>query len=182
MKEIEVKILNIEPEEMIKKLIALGAVKVKDEKQINMIFDTSDFYLDKSSNGYARIRVTQDMLNNQHQKTFTLKKNITTDGVRENTEYNMELEDDELMIQILFGLGYELKHTGKKDRKSFEFEGILFEIDVWDNDTYPYPYMEIEVNKEEDINRAIEMLGIDKSNLTTKSIQQLRKELENRND
>ncbi|MDP3385620.1 MAG: class IV adenylate cyclase [Eubacteriales bacterium] len=178
MKEIEVKILNIEPEAMKNKLMDIGAVKVKDERQINMIFDTRDFYLDKGFNGYARIRVTEDILNNRQHKTFTLKKNITTEGVRENTEYNMELTDDEQMIQILFGLGYELKHTGKKHRISYEFEGILFEIDIWDNDTYPYPYMEIEVNKEEDINRALEMLGIDKSNVTTKSIQQLRKELE----
>lgn len=182
MKEIEVKILNIEPEVMKNKLLALGAVKVKDEKQINMIFDTKDFYLDNSSNGYARIRVTEDTLKNRQEKTFTLKKNITTDGVRENTEYNMELTDDEKMVQILFGLGYELKHTGKKHRTSYEFDGILFEIDIWDNDTYPFPYMEIEVNKEEDINRAIKMLDIDKCNVTTKSIQQLRKELEIGND
>ncbi|KUK73435.1 MAG: Putative adenylate cyclase [Clostridiales bacterium 38_11] len=176
--EIEIKILNIDPEEMERKLITLGAFKVKDEKQINMIFDTHDFYLDKSSNGYARIRVTEDMLNDRQQKTFTLKKNITTDGIRKNIEHNMELTDDENMLQILFGLGYELKHTGKKHRTSYEFEDILFEIDIWDNDTYPYPYMEIEVKREEDINRAIEMLEIDKGNVTTKSIQQLRKELE----
>ena len=182
MKEIEVKVLNIDPCSMEKKLITLGAVKVKDEKQINMIFDTKDYYLDRSSNGYARIRVTEDKLKNRQDKIFTLKKNITTDGVRENKEHNMELADDELMVQILIGLGYELKHTGKKHRISYELEGILYEIDIWDNDTYPYPYMEIEVNREEDIDRAVELLGIDRGNITTKSIQQLRKELALDND
>ena len=40
--------------------------------------------------------------------------------------------------------------------------------------------MEIEVNDEKDLEKAIELLSIDKDNITTKSIMELREEL-NRN-
>lgn len=178
MKEIEVKVLNINPEDIEKKLIDIGAVNVKNEKQINMVFDTKENYLSNNHNGYARIRINNDLLRNTEKVFLTVKKNIKSQKTRQNIEHEIEINDYKKMIQILADLGYELEHTGKKHRISYEYQDILFEIDTWDRETYPFPYLEIEVKVEEDIERAVTILDLDRKNITTKSIKQLRLELE----
>lgn len=42
LKEMETRIIKINVEEIRKKLLSLGAVKVKEENQINNIYDFSD--------------------------------------------------------------------------------------------------------------------------------------------
>ena len=59
MREREVKVLNIDKEEIEQKLTDLGAVLVKDEDQINYRFDTDDSFLKKTYKGYLRIRITK---------------------------------------------------------------------------------------------------------------------------
>lgn len=178
MREMEIKVLNINPIDIEKKLVDIGAHKIKNENQINMIFDTRDKFLDKNFNGYARIRISKDLIKNIDKTFLTVKKNIISEKTRQNIEHEMEINDSEKMIQILSDLGYELEHTGEKHRISYEHENILYEIDTWDKETYPYPYMEVEVKNEEDIEKAIINLDLDRKNITTKSIKQLRLELE----
>ena len=60
MREREVKILNIDKEEIERKLINIGANLIKDENQINYRFDTDDGFLKKTYNGYLRIRITKN--------------------------------------------------------------------------------------------------------------------------
>jgi adenylate cyclase class 2 len=88
------------------------------------------------------------------------------------------IDNPKEMEKILEALGYELKYKGVKMRTSYKYENILFEIDIWDKETYPYPYLEIEVEREEDVTKAINLLEIDKSRISLKSIQELRRELE----
>jgi adenylate cyclase class 2 len=178
MKEMEVKVLNIEPENIEKKLISLGAHKVKDEKQINMIFDTNELYLEKKFKGYSRIRIVENFITGDMKSFFTLKMNIKSLGSRENVEHEVLIDNPKEMEKILEALGYELKYKGVKMRTSYKYENILFEIDIWDKETYPYPYLEIEVEREEDVTKAINLLEIDKSRISLKSIQELRRELE----
>jgi len=63
LKEIETRILRINVEEIKSKLINLGCEKVKDENQVNNLYDFPDRRL-LSKKGYARIRVVEDNLNN----------------------------------------------------------------------------------------------------------------------
>ena len=55
-KEIEVKVLNIELDEMEKKLKNLGAKLIAKEYQKNIIIDSKDRYIEKELNSYLRIR------------------------------------------------------------------------------------------------------------------------------
>lgn len=176
MKEIEVKVLNIDPEEIEKKLVKLNAEKIKNEHQVNLIFDTPGFNLHKDYKGYARIRVKRNLDNNMEKTLLTVKKNISSDGARQNIEHEVEIDSSEEMKKILADLGYELKHRGEKHRISYRYEDILFEIDTWDKDTYPEPYLELEVKDKKDIERATELLSLDRESITSKSIQQLRRE------
>ena len=56
------------------------------------------------------------------------------------------------------------------------YENIMFEIDTWDEETYPKPYLEIEVSSYEDLEKAITLLNLDRSQITTKAIDELRKD------
>ena len=81
------------------------------------------------------------------------------------------------MIYILKDLKYEIKEEGYKNRTSYIYQNIRFDLDKWDKNTYPYPYMEIEVEKKEDLEKAVNLLKIHKNNISTKSIMELKEEL-----
>lgn len=176
-KELEVKILNIDLDDMEKKLKDIGGKLIAKEYQINTIFDSRDRYIEKDLNSYLRIRETKDLLKNNITINLTLKKNISKEGARENIEITTKIDDKQSMITILQNLGYEKIEEGYKERISYTYDNIRFDLDKWDVNTYPYPYMEIEVEKKEDLEKAIDLLQIDKSNISTKSIIELKEEL-----
>jgi len=176
MKEREVKVLNIDKDEIERKLINIGARLIKDENQINYRFDTEDGYLKKTYNGYLRIRVTKNLSNGETKNTLTFKKSLKRNTLRINEETETEISDWESAAKIIELLGYKQKRPGYKHRKSYSYDNIIFEIDTWDEDTYSKPYLEIEMSKEEDLERAITLLDLDRSQVTTKPIDELSKE------
>ncbi len=176
MREREVKVLNIDKDEIENKLLQLGAVLLKDEEQINIRFDTDKNYLKENYCGYLRIRITKNLLNGKIRNTLTFKRNVSRDKFRINEETETEVSDYEEMIKILQFLGYNKKRPGYKHRKSYQYDNIIFEIDTWDMETYSKPYLEIEVMTEEDLDKAIDLLHLDREQITTKSIDELRKD------
>jgi len=175
MREREVKVLNIDKDEIEKKLKEIGAVLLKDEEQINIRFDTDDNFLKETHNGYLRIRTTNNLLDGKVINTLTFKKSLSRDKVRINEETETEISNCEETIKILEFLGYNKKRPGYKHRRSYLFEDIVFEIDTWDKDTYSKPYLEIEMSSEEELEKAIKLLNLDRNQITTKSIDELRK-------
>ena len=176
-KEIEVKVLNIDPDDIEEKLIKLGAKLIKKEYQVNTIFMSIDEDIEEVGNGYLRIRESKDLINEKVENIFTFKRNISQDGFRKNEETETLVEDKEALIKILSFMNINIKNEGKKERTSYEFESIRFDIDIWDKETYPYPYLEIEVNDSKDIEKAIKLLDIKEENVTTKSLKDLRSEM-----
>lgn len=176
MKEREVKVLNIDKDEIERKLINMGAMLIKDENQINYRFDTDENFLKKTYNGYLRIRVTNNLLNGKTKNTLTFKRSLKRNALRVNEETETEISDWENVAKILELLGYKQKRPGYKHRRSYSYENITFEIDTWDEETYSKPYLEIEVSSEEDLERAIKLLDLDRSQVTTKPIDELSKE------
>ena len=73
-------------------------------------------------------------------------------------------------------MGYKRKRPGYKHRRSYMYENIMFEIDTWDEKTYSKPYLEIEVTSDEELEKAINLLSLDRNQITTKSIDELRKD------
>ena len=176
MREKEVKVLNIDKYEIEKKLIEVGAVLIKDEDQINYRFDTEDSFLKKKHNGYLRIRITKNNLNGKTKSVMTFKRSINRDTLRVNEETETEVSDWESTAKILETLGFKRKRPGYKHRRSYSYENMYFEIDTWDEITYSKPYLEIEMSSEEDLEKAIVLLGLERSQITTKSIDELRKD------
>ncbi len=175
MREKEVKVLNIDKHDIENKLKSIGAILIKDEEQINIRFDSEDSILKKNLNGYLRIRITKNLLNGETKNTMTFKKSISRDKLRVNEEIETEISNVEETTKILEILGYKKKRPGFKHRKSFLYDNIMFEIDTWDKETYPKPYLEIEMSSEEDLEKAIKLLNLDRTQITSKSIAELRK-------
>lgn len=178
-KEIEVKVVGIDKDILEERLRKVGAGLISYEEQKNIIIDTDSRFKELGIDGYLRIRETDNKLLNKFEREITLKENIGQDGVRENIEIESKLSDTESVLHILDKLGYKALKTGYKVRKSYIYDGIRFDLDTWDRDTYPEPYMEIEVSRLEDIEKAKKLLDIEDKNITTKSIVELRRDLEN---
>ncbi|MBV1819835.1 CYTH domain-containing protein [Anaerosalibacter bizertensis] len=176
-KELEVKVLNIDKEGIEKQLIGIGASLISREEQINYLLDSKENKIQNEHDSYLRLREKKDLETGKVDYTFTLKENVARDGIRENIEINTKIENKNALLYILEVLGVHTISKGFKERISYKYNDIRFDIDTWDKDTYPYTYMEIEVEKEEDLNKAIKILNIDEKNISTKSIVELREDL-----
>ena len=84
------------------------------------------------------------------------------------------------MLKILKFLGYDKLDIEKKFRTSYSFKKAHIDIDVWDKEVYPYPYMEIEVSHYDDLCEVLDLLEISKDNVCLKSLPELKEELESR--
>ena len=177
MRELEVKILNMDLNDLELKIQGLGATLTSKEVQVNTLIDSKDNFIQNKLDSYMRIRETKSLLTDKVNFTLTMKKNIERDGIRENIEINTDVADKQSMLEILKSLGYEVFKEGYKERTSYTLGNIRFDLDTWDKETYPYPYMEIEVNVEHELEDMIKLLNIPKENVSTKSIVELAAEL-----
>lgn len=172
-REIEVKVLGIVPKEIEEKLISLGAEKINREMQKNYTFAPQTGEFEK---GYLRIR--ESIVDDKKAPIeLTFKEVKNDEEVRINNEFTVHIDSVSMMTSILEKMGVKLKYKGEKERISYRYKGQRFDIDIWDKDTYPHPYMEIEFTNQSKIDEILEDLDIDKSRVTTKSISDLISEL-----
>lgn len=172
-REIEVKVLNIDLSKMEEKLVSLGAEKISKEHQKNYTFAPKD---GEFEDGYLRIRESKREDGTKITE-LTFKKVEDESDFRVNSEYTVNIDSISLMTKILEQLGVFLKFQGEKERTSYLYKGQRFDLDIWDENTYPYPYMEIEFTNKNKIDEILEDLDIDKANVTTESISELREKL-----
>ncbi|XTI73989.1 class IV adenylate cyclase [Parvimonas sp. G1425] len=149
-KELEVKILNIDVEEIKTKLKNLGAKFLKSENQENIRLTSSK--LDCIPNGsFLRIRKLLDRDGKEINSELTYKEHKENEILKEFNEYNVSLENSEEMLKILNFLGYDKLDIERKFRTSYKLRNAHIDIDIWDKEVYPYPYMEIEVSNYDDL-------------------------------
>lgn len=175
--ELEVKILGMDIEKLEDEVVKQGGKLIGKEEQINLLIDSSERPIKSYLDGYFRIRETKDLIRNKTTTNLTLKKNISNEGIRQNEELNLKIDHKDTMLAILRDLGFDKIETGYKKRKSYEFMGARLDFDTWDEEMYPYPYMEIEVKDIKDLHKITTTLSIPQDNISTKSINELRSEL-----
>ena len=176
-KELEVKVLGIDIGLIEEKIVNLKGELIADELQVNTLIDSSSNPIKDSVDAYLRIRETKDLLNVKSNVVLTLKKNIKNRELRENIELNSEIEDKDTVLEILKNLGFNKVEVGHKKRRSYMLKGARIDLDEWDKETYPYPYMEIEVEDIKKLNEIVALLEIPQENISNKSIVELRREL-----
>lgn len=175
MKELETRIVDIDVDKIREILRTLGAKKVKEEYQINNIYDFEDNRL-LNAKGYARIRVTDDKLNNKETVYMTTKKMLSQDTFKVMEENETVVEDKEAASKIFTSLGLKLKQSIKKYRESYSINDSLIEIDINDKSFCPFPYLEIETFSEEKLKETLSLLGYSIEDTTSKTIYELLEE------
>ena len=156
MKEIELKVLNINLEELTEKLLKLGAKKISEGLVKEKYFD----FEDKSIfNNNAAFRLRE--INNRIELTYKLKNIRKNFKISEETE--VIVSDFSIMTEILEKLGLKCIKDREKKRVSFLLNGIKAEIDQ-----YPKipPYLELE-GTEVGIQKVLDLLGYELTNTNT---------------
>jgi len=169
MKEIETRIIDIDVDKTIKKLIDLGAFKVKQENQINNLYDFQDRRL-LNAKGYARIRIIEDTIHNCKHYYMTTKKLLSQDLYKIMDENEIEIDNPDAGDAIFKALGLELVQSISKYRESYKYKDTLIEIDINDKNFCPFPYIEIESSDEEDLKEVVQLLGYTMDATTSKTI------------
>lgn len=175
MKEIEVKVLGIDINKTREKIIKLGGILVKKEFQENYYFNLPNNIDNK--NGFIRIRKIHNQLEDINKIFLCIKTIISQEMYRTCNEHEFEVSDFEECKSFLESLELSYLTKENKYRESYIIDNTLVEIDTWDKDVFPEPYIEIEAKNEKDIFNMIEKLGISKNKVTSKSLWEIKKEM-----
>ena len=171
-KELETRIINIDVDDMRKKLKSLNAELVKSENQINDIYDFEDGRLLKDK-GYARIRTINDKLHNKEIIFMTTKKMLSQGKFKEMEENEVVVDNKTMAEGIFKSLGLKLCQSIKKYRESYKLLDGLVEIDINDKNFCPFPYIEIETSSEESLDNMLNLLGYSMKDTSSKTIYEL---------
>lgn len=150
MKEIEVKLLEVDADAVQEKLLLLGAEKILDALLTNTAFDAAD----------GSIRTKKDLLRlrsygkDKHVLTYKQRR-TTTGGFQSCDEFEVAVHDPHAAETFLAALGYTPYRYTEKRRVSYLLGGARIEID-----SYPGipTYIEIEGTPEQ-ISETLDVLG-----------------------
>ena len=135
--EYEIRILEIDHDEIVKKLEELGAKKTMDALQERYIYDV----IPKDDHKWIRLRT------NGAKTTLTIKdlEAKTIDGMK---EIEIEVSDFKKTNLLLENLGYKNKGFQQNKRVQYILDDVEFDLDHWP--LIP-EYMEIEGKSEESV-------------------------------
>ena len=160
--ELETRIVDIDVDNIRDILTLNNAEKVKSEDQVNDIYDFEDGRL-LAKKGYARIRTVEDRLN----------KMISQNKFKVMEENEVIIDNKEMGEGIFKSLGLILKESNKKYRESYKIFDSLVEIDINDKNFCPFPYIEIETNSEEKLDKIVKLLGYTIEDTTSQTIYEI---------
>lgn len=151
--EYEVRVLEINHDEMVSKLEKMDAKKVKEGMQRRYVYDFNPVQKHK----YIRVRT------DGNKTTLTIKK-VEKDTIDGTKELEVEVSDFEKTNEILNQLGYIPKGYQESKRTEYILDGVIFDIDRWP--LIP-EFMEIEGKSSEDVLNMIDRLNIPKDRIVT---------------
>lgn len=169
--EIEVKVLNIVPDQLRQKLKAAGCQYRGREFQQNRMYDFPDQRLYLCEDGsYIRIRQTLCLDSGKRRTLLTLKKTVARTRAKIADETETEVQDPEQMEQFLLKLGFIRIRVDEKIRETWTLPGLHFELDEWAG--LP-PYLEVEASSEADLERGLALLGYTPADTTAMNLQEV---------
>lgn len=172
MTELETRIIKIDVAFIRNLLVNSNAIKVKEENQINDLYDFEDRRL-LHNKGYARIRTVHNLVNGEDTIYMTTKKILSQDKFKEMEENETVILDKKAGEGIFSSLGLKLFQSIAKYRESYRLPEGLVEIDINDTNFCSFPYLEIETDSEENLEKIVKFLGYKMEDTTSKTIYQL---------
>jgi len=157
--EYEIRVLEINHNEMIKKLKELKAKKIFSSLQERMVYDLKP----KQENKWIRLRT------NGKKTTLTIKdlEAKTIDGTK---ELEIEVSDFNTTNEILETLGFKNRGFQQNKRTQYILDGVEIDLDKWP--LIP-EYMEIEGKNEKEVYDCLKKLGIKKEDTTTLDVSSI---------
>lgn len=149
MEEIEVKILDIDKKEIIKKIESWGAKKTFEGDMHVSFYDFPDKRLSKKKS-MLRLRTKGPI------SELTLKSNTRKDVAKIATEENIDVSNHRTTERILECLGMAIIKKIAKNRISYTLGKIHFEIDTFSG--YP-SFLEVEAPTLLEIEATVARLG-----------------------
>jgi adenylate cyclase class 2 len=143
--EIEVKILEINVQNIISKLNQIGAIRIVDKNQRRNIY----LFNPPKENSWIRLRDTGESI------TLAIKE-ISNDGIEGTQELEFNVDNFEIADQFLNKLGYSSVAYQENKRSSYKLGNVEIEIDSWPQ--IP-PYLEIEGNTIKEVENVVKILG-----------------------
>lgn len=155
--EYEVRVLDIDKEELIKKLEYLGAKKIADYNYKRRIYNFNPIL----ENKWIRLRTDGE------KTTLTIKelKSSKIDGTK---EMEIAVSNFEETNNILNELGYYSHKYQENKRTRYILNEVELDIDSW---PYIPTYLEIEGKDEKSVNDMIKLLKVDESKVTSIDVQ-----------
>lgn len=155
--EYEVRILEIDEKEVIKKLESIGAEFQWDAVQKRYVYD----FIPKIEGKWIRLRTNGDFT------TLTIK-NLVSSSIDGTQELEVEVSDFYKTHSILNELGFEAKGYQENRRRQYVLNGVEIDIDYWP--LIP-TYLEIEGPSEEAVYEILELLGFNKKEVVTRDVE-----------
>ena len=151
--EYEIRVLEINKEEIVNKLKKLGAIMKGNFKQKRYVYD-----LKPAENGkWIRLRTNGKV-------TTLTYKDIVSNTIDGTKEVEFEVEDFDKANEFLEKIGFINRSYQENERIQFILNNVEIDIDSWP--MIP-TYMEIEGKSEEEVLNMKRVLNIDESNVTT---------------
>lgn len=155
--EYEVRVLEIDRDEVVRRLEQLGAEFQWDYVQKRYVYD----FIPKIDGKWIRLRT------NGKKTTLTIK-NLVSSKIDGTQELEIEVDNFERCHLILKELGYEAKGYQENRRCQYLLNGVEIDIDSWP--LIP-TYLEIEGASEEAVYNALAALGFEKDVATTRDVE-----------
>lgn len=177
--EIEVKVLDIDPEQIRLRLQAAGCVFQRREFQQNYMYDYPDRRLYETQDGsYIRLRrrvwveqVEAPESPQRHEEILlTYKRVVSREAYKIADETETTVGDLDTMERFLTLLGLVQVRVDEKLRETYHWEQIHFEIDEWAG--LP-PYLEVEAESEAEVARGLGLLGYTLSDSTSRNLREV---------
>jgi len=164
--EYEMTILEINKEELVKKLESLGATKIADSLQRRYVYDFNPI----DPNKWIRLRT------NGKKTTLTIKQVFDKTKIGGTNELEIEVDDFDKTNLILNELGYKIRNYQENYRTSYVLNEVNFDIDSWP--LIP-TYVEIEGKDEQSVKKALKLLDLGDFKTTTLDVDSIYNEIYN---
>lgn len=163
--EYEVRVLEIDKENLVKKLERLGAKKVGEYFQKRYVYDT----VEKSDGKWLRLRT------NGTKSTLTYKS-VEKDAIDGTKEVEIVVDDFERTNELLEKIGIYSRNYQENKRIQYFLDDVEIDIDTW---PFIPTYVEIEGKNEESVYKILDKLELDKSKVTTLDVQSVYEKIYN---
>ena len=163
--EYEIRVLEVDIEEIVTKLETLGATKVGDWEQKRYVYDFNP----KRENQWIRFKTNG-------KKTTLTYKNVEKDTVDGTKELEIEVDDFEKTNEMLEVLGYKSKGYQENKRIRYMLNDVEIDIDSWPK--IP-TYMEIEGKDEKEVNETLKLLNVPEEKVTALNCEDIYKKVYN---